>query len=267
LVRVYVEGDDGTARCRRRVLDAYLDGREGREGCEEGEERCDVCRGSDEEMVEMGEDGSEDSSANGDVDVVESEGETAQRVFQQQEQERQGPRQALTQQRQQEFADVEWLRRQLAWWANRCGICEAAGDGQSEHDVRQCWRQESRSIKEAIQTVEEQVQFERYSGCFWCGVPQEMCNRWERNSYGRYQRAKDGDCQYSGVLMGGLWGIALGRAEVGERWRARLEALGIDDSGAGRTLVEYLGQKRALETVESNNVAGEFCWITRLIAE
>jgi hypothetical protein len=24
------------ARCRRRVLDAYLDGREGREGCEEG---------------------------------------------------------------------------------------------------------------------------------------------------------------------------------------------------------------------------------------
>jgi superfamily II DNA helicase RecQ len=267
LVRVYAEGDDGAARCRRRVLDAYLDGREGREGCEEGEERCDVCRGSDEEMVEMGEDGSEDSSANGDVDVVESEGETAQRVFQQQEQERQGPRQALTQQRQQEFADVEWLRRQLAWWANRCGICEAAGDGQSEHDVRQCWRQESRSIKEAIQTVEEQVQFERYSGCFWCGVPQEMCNRWERNSYGRYQRAKDRDCQYSGVLMGGLWGIALGRAEVGERWRARLEALGIDDSGAGRTLVEYLGQKRALETVESNNVAGEFCWITRLIAE
>jgi hypothetical protein len=67
--------------------------------------------------------------------------------------------------------------------------------------------------------------------------------------------------------MGGLWGIALGRAKVGERWRARLEALEINDLGAGRTLVEYLGQKRALETVESNNVAEEFCWITQLIAE
>jgi hypothetical protein len=67
--------------------------------------------------------------------------------------------------------------------------------------------------------------------------------------------------------MGGLWGIALGRAEVGGRWRARLEALGVDDSAAGRRLVEYLGKKRALETVESNNVAGEFCWITRFIAE
>jgi hypothetical protein len=52
-------------------LDGYLDGREGREGCEEGEE----------------------------MEVIESEGETAQRVFQQQEQERQGPQQALTQQR------------------------------------------------------------------------------------------------------------------------------------------------------------------------
>jgi hypothetical protein len=62
-------------------LDAYLDRRESREGCEEEEERCDICRGSDEEMVEIEEDGSEDSSANGDVDVVESEGETAQRVF------------------------------------------------------------------------------------------------------------------------------------------------------------------------------------------
>jgi hypothetical protein len=61
------------------------------------------------------------------------------------------------------------------------------------------------------------------------------------------------------VLIGGLWGIALGCAEVGARWRARLEALGVNDSAAGSTLVEYLGKKRALETVESNNVAGEFC--------
>jgi superfamily II DNA helicase RecQ len=83
LVRVYAEGDDGAVRCRRRVLDAYLDGREGREGCEDGEERCDVCRGSDEEMGEMGESSSEDSSNTRAIETVESEGETAQRVFQQ----------------------------------------------------------------------------------------------------------------------------------------------------------------------------------------
>lgn len=29
----------------------------------------------------------------------------------------------------------EWLRQQLAWWADRCGLCEAAGGGQSGHSV------------------------------------------------------------------------------------------------------------------------------------
>jgi hypothetical protein len=82
LVRVYVEGDDGIARYRRRVLDAYLDGQEGREGCEDGEERCDVCRGPDEEIEKMKEGSSEDSSSEdssdtGAIEVVESEGETA----------------------------------------------------------------------------------------------------------------------------------------------------------------------------------------------
>jgi hypothetical protein len=34
-------------------------------------------------------------------------------------------------------------------------------------------------------------------------VPQEICHRWESNGSGRYQRSKDGDCQYKGVLVGG----------------------------------------------------------------
>jgi hypothetical protein len=59
------------------VLDAYLDRQEGREGCKKEKKRCNVYRGLDEKIVEIREDGSEDSSANRDVDVVESEGETA----------------------------------------------------------------------------------------------------------------------------------------------------------------------------------------------
>jgi hypothetical protein len=91
LVQVYVEGDNSTARCQRQVLDAYLDRWEGREGCEEEEERCNVCRGPDEEIEEIEEGSSKDSSNTRAIEVVESEGETAQRVFQQQQQERQGP--------------------------------------------------------------------------------------------------------------------------------------------------------------------------------
>jgi hypothetical protein len=87
-------------------------------------------------------------------------------------------------------------------------------------------------------------------------VLQEICHWWESNSSGRYQRSKDGDCQYKGVLIGGLIG-----------WYRRLEAMGVDGAGPGQRVVEYLGKKRRLETVERNQLAGEFCWITRLLAE
>jgi hypothetical protein len=73
-----------------------------------------------------------------DMYTVVAERDEAQRVFEQQQHARRGPRQILIQQRQQELAYVEWLRRQLAWWSKRCGICEAAGQGQRGHDVRQC---------------------------------------------------------------------------------------------------------------------------------
>jgi hypothetical protein len=132
-----------------------------------------VCRGAEgaEEAEEIEESESSERSENGssneeDMDTVEAERDEAQRVFEQQQQARRGPRQTLIQRRQREFADVEWLRRQLAWWTKRCGICEAAGEGPSEHDVRRCWRPESRQAKEIIKAVEEKIRFEEYLGCF-----------------------------------------------------------------------------------------------------
>jgi hypothetical protein len=206
------------------------------------------------------------------MDIVKAERDEAQRdearrVFEQQQQARRGPRQTIIQQRQQEFADIEWLRRQLAWWTKRCGICEAAGEGESGHDVRQCWRIESRPGKEMIKAVEEKIQFEAYSGCFWCGVPQEVCNRWEDNGLGRYQRAEGRDCQYKGVLVGGLFGLVYGSKNgVAERWVERMVKQGIEASSI-EGLAAHLGRKQALECVESNRLVGEFCWVTRLMAE
>ena len=286
LVGAYVEGKGGAATCRRVVLDGYLDRREKeRVGCEEGEEKCDVCRGADgeEEGEGEGEEESEEdendsdseekskggggSSSEEEEDTAEVEREETRQAFEQQQQARRGPRQTLIQQRQQEFADVEWLRRQLTWWTKRCAICEVAGEGASGHDVRRCWRAESGQAKETIKAVGEKIRFEEYSGCFWCGVPQEICNRWEDNGRGRYQRAEGRDCQYRGVLVGGLLGLVYGGEEaVAQRWVARLVEQGVD-AGSIDGLVRYLGQKQRLECVESNRLVGEFCWVTRLMAE
>lgn len=273
LVRWYV-GESGAVRCRRVVLDGYLDQREtGRAGCEEGEQRCDVCRGeeAEEEDSESPSDSKPPSnnerSSEVEIETGESEGEDEReemrRTFEQQQRERQGPHQTAIQQRQQEFGDVEWLRRQLARWANRCAICEAKGDD-SSHDVRQCSQARSREAQERIKAIEEEIKFEKFSGCFPCGVPQEICHRWKSNGRGRYERNQEGDCQYKGVLIGSLIGIALAYEEIVPQWYRRLEAIGVDSA---ESVVEYLGKKRVLETVESNQLAGEFCWMTRLLAE
>jgi superfamily II DNA helicase RecQ len=120
LVRSYV-GESGAARCRRVVLDGYLDRQEvERSRCEEGEERCNVCRGeeleednkqpSDNEQpsdVEMGAGESDEESKREETRREETRREETRREFKQQQRERQGPRQTLIQQRQHEFADVK----------------------------------------------------------------------------------------------------------------------------------------------------------------
>lgn len=71
--------------------------------------------------------------------------------------------------------------------------------------------------KEAAEQMDKQIRLEAYSGCYWCGVPQEICIRWEDNGRGRYQRAREGDCQDKGVLTAGLAGVGFGFGEVGRR--------------------------------------------------
>ena len=116
--------------------------------------------------------------------------------------------------------------------------------------------------------MEEKIRFDDFSGCFWCGVPQEICNRWEDNSRGRHQRVQGEDCQYKGVLVGGLVGLVYGsEQEVVTRWCDRLHDRGVEGDAMMEGLIRYLGSKQQLEYVESNRLVEEFCWITRLLAE
>ena len=279
LVKEYVGHEDGISGCRREVLDRYLDGRKDRVGCKDdsSEEMCDVCCGGHEQLEEAADEELEDATTEqsggdvGEMDVIAAEREETCRIFQQQEQERRGPWQTLRKVRQQEFANVEWVRRQLAWWANRCGTCEGAGGAESRHDIRQCWREESATAKKMVQEIDKNIRFEDWSGCFLCGgIPQEICNSWETNNKGRYQRVVGGNCQYSkGTLSAALMGVVTGYDKVLGRWLERLKEFGVGDADNRESiaLVEYLGQKQKLDTVECNNMVKEFCWATRLIAE
>ena len=259
LVRRYVREEDGIRTCRRVVLDGYLDGRDDRVGCEEGEESCDVCGGGtgEERDDETGEDTMEDER--------EAEHGGVEGEFWQQERERRRGREELMRSRQQEGLEMEWLRRQLQDWTGRCGICEGAGLGADDHDLKHCKSAESRKAREMFWMIQKTIRFEAYSGCFGCGVPQEFCNGWEDDGKGKYRKVKGGSCQFKGVLIAGVLGMIFGYGEqVWGRWQQRLEGFGVD-LGSDESLVSYLGLKRRLEDTESNNLAGEFCWISGLI--
>ena len=74
-MRLFVDEVEGRVRCRRVVLDGYLDRREQeRRQCEEGEERCDVCRGGQESSGETDEEG-EGESIGGNKRVEECRSE------------------------------------------------------------------------------------------------------------------------------------------------------------------------------------------------
>jgi hypothetical protein len=165
---------------------------------------------------------------------------------------------------------VEWVRRQLARWVYRCGVCVAADRTDCIHDVRQGWRAGSVEAKMLVKTIDTEVRFEDWSGCFPCGgIPQEICNRWEPNGTGRFQQAEGRDCQYSkGALSGVLIGVIVG-CNLQRRWTERLRGFGVStaEDEEGISVVEYLGLKQKLDTAECNNMVKEFCWATRLVAD
>jgi len=289
LVQRYIRGKGGMSICRRVMLDGYLDGRKDRIRCEEGEELCDVCgRGEGSEDEEMEEETVEKRMEEketveermGEEEIVEKrieeeeimegqkemeQAKEVQREFWQQERERRGRREEFSRSKQREYLEMEWLRQQLQNWTERCGICKGAGLEADNHNLKHCKSAESQKARKMFWTIQKTIKFEAYSGCFGCGVPQEFCNGWEDDEKGKYRKVKGGLCQFKGVLIAGVLGMVFEyKEQVWGRWQQRLEGFRVD-LGSDESLISYLSAKRRLKEAESNNLAGEFCWISALI--
>jgi len=48
--------------------------------------------------------------------------------------------------------------------------------------------------------VQEQIRWDRFAACWYCGIPQAICEQWESND-GLWRRKKGGECQFRGVLI------------------------------------------------------------------
>jgi hypothetical protein len=308
LVQQYIDGeatvrdhDIGTPQppaCRRVVLDRYLDGSvDGyiRVQCEASEARCDQCQPdwelerSPEVEVEIDSnhmDGEDPIAIDVDVD---SDPETdfpasvedsphspgapipiaMTQTFRQQEQARRVPIEQFRQRQQHEQMELEWLRQELAGWIGRCHICHRFGYANHDgHELLHCPRVESQAAKTWAGQVKRQIYYEKYSGCFYCGVPQAICHRWRENDQGGFTRQWEQACQYEGILIPMVAAMLHGQdaSMIQPQWRERLHGFGVDDTDIDQ-VAQYLGKKTHEQTVERNQLVAEFCWLRQIFAQ
>jgi hypothetical protein len=131
---------------------------------------------------------------------------------------------------------------------------------QDLHDIDQCTHPQRKAFEEKVRLFKRQVKFAPYSGCFECGLPQQVCLSWEKVSRGFHKRP-GGECQFGSLLMeagaGLLWDMD--HAPSGEegvlvgRIREKIPQGGISRNQA----LGYLGQKIRWYGLESNRLVEE----------
>lgn len=197
--------------------------------------------------------------------VLRREQETG-RVGQEQEQRQQQPQQAEggaagpATRTQEVPAAPELLSRQLSRWKGVCLVCKAAGRD-ARHSNGDCATEQGRQADTEMRDMLRAIKYDRFSGCFECGVPQAVCNRWERSGRNSYRQNKGEECQFRDVMAGVLYGVKYGYPEMWGAWRVRLEGLGAVRAVSDEQVFSYLGRQWKKNGLESNRLVQEFMWL------
>ncbi|KAK4233032.1 hypothetical protein C8A03DRAFT_19808 [Achaetomium macrosporum] len=231
-----------------------MDGREDREGCEEGEEACYRCEARARAKSRAEETGGQDSGDSEEDDrEIEAEiyrGRAQRRMYGQAERRRQA----------EESMEVETFRTILDTWSAGCPWCRATGEAEEVwggHTLDGCQEEAAGEIRRMVGRVKQGVRWEAYSCCFDCGVPQEICRRYEsRGAAGGFRRVEGRACQYPGVLMRtvvSLWGAAgvAGAKRLYGWMRAQGATVDEDDIDGW---IRWMGRKVRWGGLESNEM-------------
>ena len=208
----------GGDRCRRAIMDQYMDGGEQESGerrvCQRHERFCDICRGRGRKRVRVGWDeyspniakrqrqGKEEVGRRG---REEEDKQQVQKQFQQEQQQFQAIERRQREGRVEQGRIVEQVERLFSQWRHGCSICRvnqwAGGDG---HYWRKCpYGTESQKKIEEIKGHLLEVRWQNGTMCCRaCWAPQAVCHSFESiDSSGRARfRQGKGQCQFKGVL-------------------------------------------------------------------
>ena len=171
--------------------------------------------------------------------------------FQQQDRQRQGVRQAVGQSQQAMSRDLDFVQAQVHLWQDRCWHCTQQGRA-AEHDLYQCPHGHQTAAKAWFSHVRRHIKYAAFSGCFQCGLPQTICQRWQHG----------GSCAYRGVVIAMIAMMVHGNGTEGIRqaWQRRLRGFGVaaEDHAA---VVRFLGQRHG--AAEVSELVQEFIWLRK----
>ena len=91
----------------------------------------------------------------------------------------------------------------------------------------------------------QQRRMELFSGCFDCGMPQEICDRWvaDDKDGGRFSRVGESRCQHAGLLLrlyAGVYVWNKDRADAVVCEMMRADNFSVDDEGVDQ-MYRWLG--------------------------
>ncbi|QGA22350.1 hypothetical protein EYB26_010066 [Talaromyces marneffei] len=182
-MREYFHG----TRCRRAVLDAYLDSYERPDGCTDGEAPCDQC------------------SVRSHPSPLHSADVTA--TWMAQEQQKQTMAQQVQRIRGEAAMAVDQLESTLLQWQHRCAVCymETMDVAMSMHPITACSQPAAGIVQGHIEQMTRQMRerrkYARFSCCFTCGVPQAICQRYEARPDGGWRVIPERQCQFPDVVI------------------------------------------------------------------
>jgi len=70
----------------------------------------------------------------------------------------------------------------------QCLLCLIAV--QDLHGIEQCSHPQRMAFEEQVRLFKKQIKFAPYSGCFKCGIPQQVYQRWDMVARGFHKRSE-----------------------------------------------------------------------------
>lgn len=273
------------AACRRVVLDKVMDGTEDREDCLGEEQACDLCARRSRGWGAAAAEEDEGWEGNGIViadsdDGEEENGESSTARDNLARQQAAGDVAVEARREADKLQERQWAKFQdwLPHWKGCCFIClmgprvewqEDDGEQEIHHEREDCpWREDEwvgQGMCEVQQQIEERLfankRLQTFSGCFHCGIPQEMCESWARawDDGGRFERRGTAwQCQMRGEpvrIMVEVLKVRQGKVKaIAETLMARQGFQRREGETEGDALFTWMGLRTIWAGHETNNL-------------